>query len=759
MSAMQSSYRRMLVSLALFALPLLAVAKPSNSLAALEWNQTSQGGGELVLSFVEAPAPMPTEVADGLATRFVFADARLAVPAALRVLTPTSTERADSLLDHVNVTRAGDGSEVTLTLRSGAEHLVLSSENRVTIVVLDGGTPTKGDQAPSAQSGELIVAGNASLWANMDDLVTIQSKPRLIAQADAPADAQPMDESMAADPAMNATMDAGMPMDPGTEAPADDLLAGVATVPMTEQRAFLPPLVDPDAKFEELFGQPATTRIGLDETIAGKRIDELRFRDTPLQDALRLIATRANLNILFSSEEKKVRGLITAELKNVTLGDALEAILRVNGLAAVQEGDIIQIVDRAEVVDEKVELDIRIRPINWVRAENLAATLKSFVSSAKGAEIKADRESNTLIIKDTQKSIVKILSLVDRLDLPEKQVMIEVRLVDFNLTMARSFGIDWNLIKPDRDSLTQIVDNPRGVGDPYPDGDLAREFYPALSNLTATGSEAALNTVAAPPTFQTLGPILSNGSRLDVDGGGANLGNPTANAFVFNYGEDISLFGNDYSLEAALGALEDRDIVSVLTNPKVVTLNNVPAKIEVLRNLPYFDTTIDQTGLVTSTAKFEETGITVDVVPNITNNDFVRMEISALQTISRGQEFSPIGDSSAFVTDDRTAQTNVIVRDESTVVLGGLRSLDMINNETGIPWVNRAPVIGWLFKNSDRETSKTELMLFVKPRIVKDTNLSQQEQSRFDEIDMSWVLPDHFFDDAQVVPEDFFQQF
>jgi type IV pilus secretin PilQ/predicted competence protein len=728
-----------------------------NALVAMEWSRAEQGDA-LSLTFAKSPAPWPVEDYDatGLTAKFVFPGSALKVAPAMRSLSTPAAAAGTIGQTLLRPLASGEGCEVVLSLLANADYDVKRDGNTVRVRLI-GPAASKGDMAPAGDAADW--SPNAQIWEELDGLVQVSgSSRRVIAQSD---DAMMADDEMMSDGGMANGGDMGGEMGELEDLDSlnvDDLL-GDGAVPLTDVHAFLPPVGNPEEKYQEIF-QVSTTGIALDEAIARKRIENLRFRETPLQDALRLIASKADLNLLFNPEDKKIKRQITAELKNVALGDALEAILRVNGLAAVQEGDIIQIVDREQVVEDKIELDVRVRPLNWVRAENLEKTLKEFVSKANGAAVKADKESNVVIIKDTQKSIVKLLKLIDKLDIPEKQVMIEMRLVDYNLSLAREQGINWNLLRPDDHSLQQVGEAALGTSNGYGRDTQERLFGPALANALAT--QGTVGAVAAPAIGNLGGLVGGNGNPgtgLDVDGVGIRAPTNSGGAFNWDWGTDVTIFGNRFNLELAIQLLENRNIVSVLSNPRVITLNNIPARIEVIRREPFFESTESQAGNISRSTKFEDIGIRLNVTPNITNNDYVRMELAPEQFINRGVVFSNDQLASGIRVDRRQALTNVIVRDEDTIALGGLRSLDRTDNENGVPWLARVPVIGWLFKNSLRNADKTELMLFVRPKIVKDPTLKEQEQARYDEIDMSWVLPDYFFDDATVVPDDFFKQF
>jgi type II secretory pathway component GspD/PulD (secretin) len=221
------------------------------------------------------------------------------------------------------------------------------------------------------------------------------------------------------------------------------------------------------------------------------------------------------------------------------------------------------------------------------------------------------------------------------------------------------------------------------------------------------------------------------------------LGKWTGTGALMNLGEVIHIFGSDYNLEMALDALETENLVTVLANPKVITVNNVPANIEIKSKIPYLNAVQGPSGnFITNEAEFEEAWVRVQVTPNITNNGYVRMKVQPEQKIFRGRYLG------VPIMDERKAETNVIVADESTVVIGGLRQHDRSKDTEAIPWLSRIPIFGWAFKGRSYSDSKTELVLFVTPHILKEPKLSEKEQNYYDKIDASWKLPDYFFDEV-----------
>jgi type IV pilus assembly protein PilQ len=280
-----------------------------------------------------------------------------------------------------------------------------------------------------------------------------------------------------------------------------------------------------------------------------------------------------------------------------------------------------------------------------------------------------------------------LIALEEKLDVPEKQVMIEMRLVDMGKTLLRQLGINWALTQP------------------------GYEFPTDKTNAFSPFSK---------PYDGLLGP----------------------NPMTWQWGQSVSFLGEDFNFDLFASAYENRGLVSVLANPKVITLNNITAKIDIIEEIPYTDTVIGSGGAQTVKAEFKESGIKMEVTPNITNNGYIRMKLKPEQKIFRGMDQIT---QRLPVIDKRSAETNVIIRDEETVVLGGLRQDTKSNTDTGTPWFMDIPVLGWLFKKNSIESRELELVMFVTPHIIKEPSLTEVEKLEYQQIDTGWNLPEEFF--------------
>jgi type IV pilus assembly protein PilQ len=436
-----------------------------------------------------------------------------------------------------------------------------------------------------------------------------------------------------------------------------------------------------------------------------------------------MIAQKTGLNIIMSRAQ--VTGTITLDLEDVPLGNALDAILKTSDLAFVREaGGIVRIVQRKEIRVSALELKTVHIPVNWVPATRLAETLKPFLSKAEGSQIQADGDSNAILITDTPPSVETLLALVEKLDVPEKQVMIEMRLVDIGKDLLRDIGMNWSLNETQRYTGGKPITQTTTTLNP-----ITGQVEKVVETVTGYTDKVAKYDV----------PDSYNSATGAASGLGSNL----------TWGRMVSIFGQDFDFDSFVNANQNKSLIKVLSNPRVITLNNVPAKIEIINEIPYLNSLAGSGGSVTVQAEFKESGITMEVTPYVTNNGYVRMKIKPDQKIYRGPD--KITHTLPQI-DRRSAETNVIVRDEETVLLGGLRQATDTDATLGTPWFMDIPVIGWFFKSNSTVDNKLEMVMFVTPHIIKEPALSELEKTQYEQIDYGWDLPAEFFKSKKEMP-------
>ncbi len=486
--------------------------------------------------------------------------------------------------------------------------------------------------------------------------------------------------------------------------------------------------VPPDLTQEEKEAQVSNTDVGMMNTMnLFQRTVNLDYKDADLQNVIRSIATKLKLNIILMPGD--VSGRVTVSLNNVRLGDAFDSLLKANNLAyKVEEGGIVRIVPRDEVKSRDVETTTQSISINWVDAKEIVGVLKPFLSDA--GQIQSHEQSNLVIVEDVPEKVVEVQELIRRLDAPEKQVRMEVRMVDMTTTARRALGFQNNFTSRAQKDLypfpgttgtipTLITDTEKTIT--LPDG----------STITETGKKIE-------PDFDSL---LLYPTTVGQAGGAVAAAGGLDMAHRFS----ASILGTSFDIDARLTALENHDEAITLANPSVVSLNNIAASIEIKRQIPYLDATTS-TGGSFATVKFADVGTKVELTPRITNNGYIIMDISPEQKIQVGTQ--NLSTTEVPIIDERFTETSVIAKDEQTIVLGGLRQFESTNSELGVPWFMRIPVLSWLAKTNTNQHRKLELYLFVTPHIVKDPEPSVYETAIYDKIDYNWDLPDYYFDEV-----------
>ena len=507
----------------------------------------------------------------------------------------------------------------------------------------------------------------------------------------------------------------------------------------------------PALKYRPLGDGAKSAKLSEANEILSSTVSVLDFRDAELQDILRLIAAKSRLNIIMNPQG--VKGKVTLHLENVKLGTALDNILKINGLAYVVEADanIVRIVPASTVGIEEVETKTEIIQVNWVDATALAATLQTFISN--NGKIIANNETNSLIVTDTPPALATIRTLVKEIDIPERQVMVEARLVDMQEGAVRSLGASWDMWRNDSSGNSMYTLDTLGLLN-------SRTYYGSTGSNTV--SESVSQEIIGEVWDETLGTFIPGvvGERTTTNNSGNTALAPAIDLMRSNvaldnggrgldwvFGDVVSIFGQTFNLAMRIQALETRDLVETLANPRIMTLNNIEAKIQIIRRIPYTEAVTGVSGATTNEVEFEDAGVDIGVTPIITPNGYVRMAIDTKQMIFRGRASS--GDLTPPIIDLRNATTNVICQSADTVMLGGLREIRLSEQSEGIPWFNQIPVLGWLFKNRTNDQSKTDLYLFVTPTIIEDFELTSDEKGKYDRIDVKWHLPDYYFDDVK----------
>ncbi len=419
----------------------------------------------------------------------------------------------------------------------------------------------------------------------------------------------------------------------------------------------------------------------------GKRIS-LDFKDADIHNILRLISEVARLNIITSDE---VKGKITVTMRNVPWDQALDIILKTKKLGKVQHGNIIRVATLEELAKEKELLakaaeankklePIRVRliPVNYATAKDIEAQVKDVLSDR--GSVTVDDRTNVLIVKDVLEHLVKAEGLVRSLDTETPQVLIEARIVEANTQFVREIGVQWGGDM----SFASATGNPTGL--PFPNNIVVRggaDDQATNRPFSGTGNpgQFAINLPAA----------------VGAGSGGA-LG------FIFGSAGGIA------RLNLRLSALENKGAVKIISAPKIATLDNHKAKIGQGVSIPI--AVVSAAGVNT---QFVEAKLELEVTPHITQEGSILM---AIKVTKNEPDFSRTGARGDPTILKKEAETQVMVRDGDTTVIGGIYTKKTSDTVTGIPFFSSIPILGYLFRNVKKNDDRTELLIFITPRIV-----------------------------------------
>lgn len=463
-----------------------------------------------------------------------------------------------------------------------------------------------------------------------------------------------------------------------TEKPVGENSRKPVTIPVPERLKLLDPL---PALAQPKTGEPVEGgAAGGVEQFSGKRIS-LDFQDAEISSVLRLIADVSGLNMVVG---ESVKAKVTIKLLSVPWDQGLDLILKLNNLGQVREGNILWIDTVANITklrDEATkakdaslkaeELVTKILYLNYADATKSVDVAKS--SMSQRGEIKVDTRTNSLVVRDVAGNLAKVEKIVRDLDQRTPQVQIEARIVQATKTFSRGLGVQWGISGIRRDPQ---------LGQPN-----LHSQGPITVNLGASGA-----------AFAQASDFL------------VNL--PSAVAGTGTFGLLIGKFlGTSGALDMRLSAGESLGISKVVSAPKIITLDNKPAKIEQGSQIPFATTSLQGTQTT-----FVDATLALNVTPHvILHANMVRLEIKATKN-SPGSPATPAG----VPIDKKEATTEILLRDGETTVLGGIFEETKSDSTSGIPWFNRIPFLGWLFKSETVSNQQTELLIFVTPTILKD---------------------------------------
>jgi len=413
-----------------------------------------------------------------------------------------------------------------------------------------------------------------------------------------------------------------------------------------------------------------TTEVETEEQVFTGEPISLSLKDADIRDVLKTFSALTQLNIIV---DPGVGGSVTVELRDVPWDQALDLILRINNLDYVLENNVLRVATSQKLQAEKAAkvlleeqrekakpLKTVLKPLSYAKASYVASLLASdnYLLSDRGS-VTTDERTNTLIIRDVVDRVEGVLRLIDSLDQPTPQVVIEGRIVETTRDFSRELGVSWG--------FSGVMDTEHG-------NDTGLEF---------------------PNSIETSGSVsLNRGSQAGV--------------LSFAFGDILNTFNLDFLLSAS----EADGLLRIVSTPRVTTQNLQQASIRSGLQIP-----VQTVANNTVTVQYVDATLRLQVTPQITAEGTVNLDIDIKKQEAVLSSAITGGNNVPIFT--RDAQTQLLVRDGGTTVIAGIYQINDQDNENRVPTLHKIPLLGNLFKNKGTFKRHDELLIFITPRIVK----------------------------------------
>ena len=427
------------------------------------------------------------------------------------------------------------------------------------------------------------------------------------------------------------------------------------------------------------------------------------FQDIDTRTLLQLIADTSGRNIVVSDT---VGGSVTLRLQNVPWDQVLDIVLRTKGLDKRVHDNVIIVGPTAELANqEKAELAARrdvqdLAPlrteylqVNYAKADDIAALIQA-QSGSRGGErtlmstrgrLTIDPRTNTLLVQDTADSIANIRQLVQLLDVPVRQVLIEARIVVVSEDFSRDLGVRFGYTGVESTGDGLISTTGTAVG-----SDVIASS--ALDNLATGGSPFPVDVPSGTGRYNVNMPVASPAGSIA-----------------------LMLLGSDYLVDLELSAAQSEGKGEVISSPRIIAANQQEATISQGTEIPYQQSASSGA----ATIQFKDAKLELKVKPLITPDNRLQLEINVKKD-RVGSVIVTSGGVNVPSIDTSSVQTTVFLNDGQTVVLGGILETERRFTERKVPYLGDVPVLGYLFKTSTRTNNKDELLIFVTPKILRE---------------------------------------
>jgi type IV pilus assembly protein PilQ len=434
-----------------------------------------------------------------------------------------------------------------------------------------------------------------------------------------------------------------------------------------------------------------------DREYVGERLT-LSFQDIETRAVLQLLADTSGRNIVVSDS---VQGNVTLRLQNVPWDQALDIVLATKGLDMRENGNVIIVAPADEIAArEKADLEARkeireLEPlisefvqVNYAKASDLAELIRGSKGNSLLSErgsVGIDDRTNTLLIQDVAERIGNIRRLVNTLDIPVRQVLIESRIVVVRDDFSRDLGVRWGVtaVRDKSDGLIAVTGSGSGAG---------TIVDSAVDNINNNGNPFPVKLPSQSDRYNVNLPVANPAGQLA-----------------------LAILDDDYLVDLELSALQAEGRGEVISSPRVITANQKEASIRQGVEIPYQESASSGA----TTTQFKEAVLSLTVTPQITPDDRIILDLLVTKD-SVGEVVTNERGGSVPSIDTRSVETQVLVDNGQTVVLGGIYETEQGEDYRKVPFLGDIPGVGNLFRSTRKVSNKSELLIFVTPKILRE---------------------------------------
>jgi type IV pilus assembly protein PilQ len=505
------------------------------------------------------------------------------------------------------------------------------------------------------------------------------------------------------------------------------------------------PAASADVEVKDISAAPEAAAKSKDAE--GNETLSVDFPDEEIRNILRNVAELFDLNLVIPDT---LQGKTSVKLHDVTWHQIFSVVLTPVGYTYIEDGNIIKIVSNESLTQEPVSTEIFV--INYAKASDIQPTLASLVDAAAGGKIVIDSRTNSLVITERPSRMKRIRPVIDQLDRPTDQVMIESKFVEISNNDVKNIGINWSSL-----SAYNVTATPGGQGlynysntygattNNTVNGTTGTNGATtnATNGMTTTGSNTAssvTSTNGVPTSTSTTGTNAALTNSVTTTG---TNGTTTTNTTSLNTGvtgaaaNAISAVFSADQFKLVLSALEQLNDAKIVSNPTIITLNNQEANINVGQEYPIPQYSFNQqTGTFQVDGfSYKDIGIILKVTPQVNSRGFIKLTLAPEVSQNQGTtSFGGASGASIPIIGSRKVTTQVSLKDGYTMGIGGLISTNFNNGVTKVPLLGSIPVIGYLFKEKATTDVVDNLVIFITAKTISAEGAPVEQVFNSDEV-------------------------